>query len=87
MHPQGVIWFASVPQLERLIRNELAAHTDLERVVIDLGAVGRLDYTGAAALSRFVNEVRSAGTTVAMVNVRPGARRAIAAHRAEFGDC
>lgn len=84
--PRGVLWFATVPQVERLIRLELAEHQEVDHVVIDLGGVGRLDYTGAAALGRIVAEVSSTGTVVELVNVRPGAERAVAAHLAEYDD-
>ncbi len=78
--PQGVLWFAAVPQIERLIRNELANAPDLDRVVIDLGAVGRLDYSGAAALGRIIEELRQAGVEVNVTNVKPGSERSVRAH-------
>jgi len=78
--PQGVLWFAAVPQIERLIRSELAANPGIERVVIDLGAVGRLDYSGAAALGRIVEELRQAGVSVDVANVKPGSARSMRIH-------
>ncbi len=78
--PQGVLWFATVPQIERLIRSELAEHPDIGRVLIDLGAVGRLDYSGAAALSRIVDELRQAGVEVEVVNINPGSARSARIH-------
>ena len=75
-----------MPQVERLIRNTLADEEGIVEVVIDLGAVGRLDYTGAAVLARFVSEVRASGTTISIVNAKPGATRAIEAHQAELDD-
>ena len=82
--PQGVLWFASVPQVERLIRLELAEHLDIDTVILDLGGVGRLDYTGAASLARIAAELRALETTVELVNVRPGAARAVRAHLPEL---
>ncbi len=84
--PHGVLWFATVPSVERLIRGELAEHPEVSHVVVDLGAVGRLDYSGAAALARLIEEVSSSGTRVDVVNVGTGAARAARAHLAAWGD-
>ncbi|MCP3990532.1 MAG: SulP family inorganic anion transporter [Actinomycetia bacterium] len=81
--PQGVLWFATVPSLDRIIRAEIAEHPDLHAVIIDFAGVGRLDYSGAVALKRIVNEVTSAGTTVDIVNVTPGAAQAANIHLAD----
>lgn len=78
--PQGVMWFATVPSVDRLIRRELADHRDLKTVVVDLGGVGRLDFSGAAALSRIIDEVKLGGTEVIVRNVPPGAARAAGVH-------
>jgi sulfate permease, SulP family len=78
--PQGVLWFATVPSVERVIREALADQPGLTGVRVDLGGVGRLDYTGAAELGRFAEQLADAGVDVEIVNVPPGARRAIAAH-------
>ncbi len=78
--PHGVLWFATVPQIERAIRRELAEHLEVEHVVVDLGAIGRLDFSGAAALARIVDELRGTGVTVEIVNVNPGAARGVSVH-------
>jgi SulP family sulfate permease len=78
--PHGVLWFATVPSVERLIRAELAEHAELDTVIIDMRGVGRLDYTGAAALARYVAELRSDGVNVAIENVSANAGRAARAH-------
>ena len=78
--PKGVLWFASVPEIDRLIRTEIAEHPDLRSVVIDFSGVGRLDYSGAAALARIVDDLTAGGTTVDIVNVPPGASRATRVH-------
>ena len=84
MSPTGVLWFASVPQVERLIRLELAAHEEVTHVVIDLSGVGRLDWTASAALARIVADVSSTGARVELVNVRPGAERAVRIHLSAY---
>ncbi len=78
--PHGVLWFASVPRVERSIRQELAEHAEVSHVVVDLRAVSRLDYGGAASLARIVEELRSAEVQVDIVNVNPGARRGVHVH-------
>ncbi|MDG2219602.1 MAG: SulP family inorganic anion transporter [Acidimicrobiales bacterium] len=75
--PHGVLWFASVPQVERSIRQQLAEHAEVSHVVVDLHAVSRLDYSGAASLARIVEELRAAEVRVEIVNVNPGARRGV----------
>ena len=39
--PEGVLWFATIPSVERLIRAAIADEHDLDRVVLDLAGVGR----------------------------------------------
>ena len=68
--PEGVLWFATVSGLERQIRAHSAQFEELERVVLDLAGVGRLDYTAAAALRRVVEEMRDADIVVEIVNVQ-----------------
>ena len=78
--PEGVLWFATVAGLERQIRAHSAQFEELERVVLDLAGVGRLDYTAAAALRRIVEEMRDADIVVEIVNVRQGAARGATLH-------
>ncbi len=78
--PKGVVWFATVPQIDRLVRDAIAEHDELHTVVLDLGGVGRLDYSGAAAMRRIVNDLTASGTSVDIVNVPPGAARAAQVH-------
>lgn len=80
VRPEGVLWFAVVPHIERVMRALLAEHNEIDVVEIDLTSVGRLDYSGAAALERVVEELRLSGATVTVVNVPPGARRAVTIH-------
>ncbi len=80
IRPQGVLWFAAVPRIEQAMQDLLAEHTDIRSVIIDLGAVGRLDYSGAATLERVLAELRSAGVEVDVRNVPPGAARAANIH-------
>ncbi len=78
--PHGVLWFATVPSIDRVVSDELAEHPEVSHVVIDLSGVGRLDYSGAAALERIVAELREGGTEVDITGVQPGAARAANIH-------
>ncbi|MEL7158231.1 MAG: SulP family inorganic anion transporter [Actinomycetota bacterium] len=70
--PKGVLWFASVPQIDRLIRAQIAEHHELDRVIVDLAGVGRIDFSGGAALARIVADLTTSGVAVGIVNVPPG---------------
>lgn len=80
--PEGVLWFATIPSVERLIRRQIADHADISAVVLDLGGVGRMDYSAAAALRRIVEEIGDADNDVSVeiTNVRQGAARGAALH-------
>ena len=84
--PRGVLWFATVPQIDRLIRTELAGHPGLAAVTVNLGGVGRLDYSGAAALSRILDELSGTGIAVVVTGVPPGAARAARVHLSAYED-
>ena len=84
--PDGVLWFASVPGVERQIRAELAEHQDLSVVRIDLAGVGRLDLTAAAALRRLCEELQTADVSVEIVNLPSAASPGAAAHLANHTD-
>jgi SulP family sulfate permease len=70
--PRGVLWFATVPHFERIVRTETEAHPDATTVVLDLSGVGRLDYSGTVALQRMIGELSLAGAEVDLVNPPPG---------------
>ena len=77
VRPRGVMWFATVPQVERLVREELALEQGLTGVVIDLAGVGRLDYSGAVALRRLLERIGSGGVTVSVAGMPPGVSQAV----------
>lgn len=86
IEPQGVLWFATVPQIERVMREAVAKRTEIDTISIDLAGVGRLDYTGAITLQRVVAEFAAAGLTVTICNVPPAAMRTVAIHLADNCD-
>ena len=77
IHPTGVVWFASTPALEDAFRAAVAAHPEATHVVIDFGACGRLDYSGASTLSEVVDDLTADGRRVDIINVPRHAQRAL----------
>lgn len=71
--PYGVLYFGSAPRLTEVLLERLAAAEEITDVVVDLGALGRVDYTGVVALKRFIDESEAAGVTAELTNVPPHA--------------
>jgi SulP family sulfate permease len=79
LRPQGVIFFGSSPDVAEAMTNLLAEHPEADRVVFDLGAVGRIDLTGALALKTLVEDARLAGLQAGIANVGRPSRRVLRA--------
>jgi SulP family sulfate permease len=77
LEPKGVLFFASAPILYQTFLNELAAHPQAEKLVIDLRHLGRVDLTGALALKELKREAEAAGLEVELVGEPPQAWRLI----------
>jgi len=75
LRPSGVLWFGSAHVLEDRFVELLAIHADASQLKVYLGGVGRVDLSGALALRRIVQDARSAGLEVELVDVPPRARR------------
>jgi SulP family sulfate permease len=75
--PRGVLFYASAPPLNEALLDQLAAHPDTERLVIDLQKLGRIDYTGALSLRQVVEEARLAGLEVEVVGVPAQTRKTL----------
>jgi SulP family sulfate permease len=75
LEPAGVLFFASAPPLDAALIEQLAAHPDAKRLVLDLKRLGRVDYTGALAIKAVVAEAHSAGMEVEFTGVPSQARR------------
>jgi SulP family sulfate permease len=73
--PQGVLFFASAPSLHTRFVRELAAHPEADRLAIDLGQLGRIDYAGALALKSVIDDAQVADLTVELERVPDHARR------------
>ncbi len=63
LRPSGVLYFGSAPAVERELNNQIAAHPDVDGVVLHLDAVGRIDLTGALMLRDILDDAEAAGRT------------------------
>jgi SulP family sulfate permease len=77
LEPKGVLFFASAPILLRAFLDELAAHPQTERIVVDLSHLGRVDLTGALALKELKREAEGAGLEVELTGAPPQSWRLI----------
>jgi SulP family sulfate permease len=75
LHPHGVLYFGSVPAVERALNDEIAAHPDVDKVVLHLDAVGRLDLTGALMLRDLLGDAEAAGRAFEVVGAKAHAAR------------
>lgn len=65
--PVGVLFFGSAPALGEALIQNLTAHPEAKKLVIDLGKVGRLDYTGALTLQQVASDADESGLEVRIV--------------------
>ena len=75
LRPSGVLYFGSTPAVERALNQHMADHPDIDRVVVHLDAVGRLDLTGALMLRDLLEEAESGGRTLEIQGARAHAAR------------
>ena len=73
--PRGVFWFGSAPDLEDSLLHLLSVYPEAERLQIDLGGLGRIDFTSASVLKKIVDDSIQAGLTVEVIGVPNHARR------------
>jgi SulP family sulfate permease len=73
--PRGVFWFGSAPDLEDSLLHLLSVYPEAERLQIDLGGLGRIDFTSASVLKKIVDDAMQAGLTVEVLGVPDHARR------------
>jgi len=65
--PVGVLFFGSAPGLHEALIAALAEHPEAKALVLDLGKVGRIDYTGALVLQRFAKDAERSGLEVSII--------------------
>ncbi|MGH9003412.1 MAG: SulP family inorganic anion transporter, partial [Acidimicrobiia bacterium] len=78
LKPKGVLYFGSVAGLERTFMSILHDHPSARRLVIHMDGLGRVDVTGALALSTLLAEAEEAGLEATIVDVPPQAARVVA---------
>jgi len=64
LRPRGVIWFASAPLFRQRMADLLAEHADVQVLRVDLAGMGRIDLTGALALSQIAQSAADGGLEV-----------------------
>lgn len=70
LRPTGVLYFGSAPAVERTVSDLIAAHPEVDRIVVHLGRLGRVDLTGALMLADLVEDARSSGVEVHLRGAR-----------------
>jgi SulP family sulfate permease len=73
--PEGVLWFASAPELVETVGDLLATDRSTRELRVDLGGLGRIDFTSAVLLRDLVEDAREAGVEVEVINVPDHAER------------
>lgn len=74
---RGVLFFGSAQGVDDRLVQTLADHPDVNRVVIDLAGVGRLDYTAARTLKAMSEHLESGHSEVEIVNINPVVERMV----------
>lgn len=75
LRPTGVLYFGSAPAVERTLSALIVEHPDVERVVVHLDRVGRIDLTGALMLRDLLEETLVGGRQLEIRGARAhGAR-------------
>jgi len=77
LRPRGVLWFGTAARLEELLLGLVAEEQHVKRLRVHLDGLGRIDMTGALALRNSLDEVRSAGLVVEIVDVQPAWRELV----------
>lgn len=71
----GVLWYGSTAAFEQGIYALLAKHRDAAALELDLGGVGRIDYSAALAIRELLDDVSESGMTARLRRVPPVAAR------------
>ncbi len=77
MELRGVLWFGSAPTIERDLVKGLEEADGVERVVLNLGGLGRIDVTGAMVLKQLKENVGKAGLQLEFTDVPAHAERVL----------
>ncbi len=77
LRPSGVLWFGTAAHVEQEWNDALARSPEVDRVVVDLSGLGRIDFSGAEVLHAVVRDARERGLTVEIVGVPVSAERIV----------
>ena len=77
LRPSGVLYFGSAHRLEESMIRHISEHPEARRLLLHLDGLGRVDVTGALALAQLLDDARSAGLEVAVVDVPVQTRRIV----------
>jgi SulP family sulfate permease len=69
LRPWGVLWFDTAARLEETFLRLIAEHREVQQLILHLDGLGRIDTTGALALRNVLDEARTAGLAVDIVDV------------------
>ena len=69
MEPEGVMFYASAGAFAEAFNEAMTDNPNVERVVIDLEGLGRIDLPGTMELKTFVWDTQQAGVDVELTNI------------------
>jgi len=72
--PHGVLWFGSAFDFERRFNDMLEAEENIEKVIVDLEALGRIDMSAAIVVKRLIDQCTAQGIECELVDVPPMAK-------------
>ncbi|WP_179131003.1 SulP family inorganic anion transporter [Candidatus Entotheonella palauensis] len=72
--PQGVLWFGSAYTVEAEFAELLAKHPEVTDVKLHLGGLGRIDLSAAIMFKQLMEDAKTAGMKVELLDVPPMAK-------------
>jgi sulfate permease, SulP family len=75
LRPRGVLYFGSAHVLEDQLIDLLHEHPDINRLVLHLDGLGRVDVTGALQTRTLLTEATAAGVDIIVTDLTPPSRK------------
>ena len=75
LKPKGVLWFGSAAYLRRIAAERVAQVPEATTLILHLGGLGRIDFTGALVLRELMDEAADGGLEVELEGVPEHAER------------
>jgi SulP family sulfate permease len=69
--PSGVLYFGSAPGMEKVVNQLIAEQPPLNRIVVHLSGLGRIDLTGALMLRDLIDEAETSGVRIEVCEAQP----------------